>query len=68
MKLSGADVVGALKRSGFMEVSQKGSHQKLRHADGRVVIVPMHRELKRGTLQSILRQAKMSLEDLTGAL
>ncbi len=68
MKLSGADVVGALKRSGFAEVSQKGSHQKLRHADGRVVIVPMHRELKRGTLQSILRQAKMSLEDLTGAL
>ena len=67
MKFSGADVAGALKRAGFEAVSQKGSHLKLRHADGRVVIVPMHRELKRGTLQSILRQAKMAIEDLLGA-
>ena len=30
---------------------------KLRRADGRTVIVPLHRELAPGTLRSILRQA-----------
>jgi predicted RNA binding protein YcfA (HicA-like mRNA interferase family) len=32
----------------------QGSHAKLRHPDGRVVIVPLHRTLARGTLGSIL--------------
>ena len=39
----------------------KGSHAKLRHPDGRVVIVPLHRSLARGTLASILRQAGISV-------
>ncbi len=44
------------------EVSQSGSHLKLRHPAGRTVIVPMHRELARGTLRSILRQADLTVE------
>ncbi len=36
---------------------------KLRHSDGRTAIVPLHRELARGTLRSILRQANLSPED-----
>jgi predicted RNA binding protein YcfA (HicA-like mRNA interferase family) len=46
-----------LGRGGFAIVSTRGSHQKPRHEDGRVVIVPLHRELARGMLGSILRQA-----------
>jgi predicted RNA binding protein YcfA (HicA-like mRNA interferase family) len=34
--------MGALARVGFEEVSQRGSHVKLRNVAGRVVIVPMH--------------------------
>lgn len=63
-RLSGAEVVRGLRRAGFDEVSQRGSHRKLRHADGRTVIVPMHRELARGTLASILRQASLEAAQL----
>jgi len=49
-------------------ISTRGSHQKLRHDDGRVVIVPLHRELARGTLASILRQAGLSPEEFKGLL
>jgi len=56
--------VRALERGGFAVVSQRGSHRKLRHPDGRVVIVPMHRGLASGTLASILRQAGLSPAEL----
>ena len=62
--LSGDDVRRALEKAGFARVSQKGSHLKLNHGDGRVVIVPMHRQLAVGTLRSILRQAKLTIEEL----
>jgi len=60
--VSGRDVVRALAKAGFSEVSQRGSHLKLRNEAGRTVIVPMRRELARGTLRSILRQADLSVE------
>lgn len=67
-RVSGEKVQKALEKAGFVKASQKGSHVKLKHADGRVVIVPMHRELKKGTLKSILRQAKLSVEQLNELL
>jgi predicted RNA binding protein YcfA (HicA-like mRNA interferase family) len=60
--VSGADVVRALARVGFVHVSQRGSHVKLRSEAGRVVIVPMHRELKAGTLRSIIRQSGLDVD------
>jgi predicted RNA binding protein YcfA (HicA-like mRNA interferase family) len=60
--VSGHEVVRALAKVGFSEVSQRGSHLKLRSQEGRTVIVPMHRELARGTLRSILRQADLTVE------
>jgi predicted RNA binding protein YcfA (HicA-like mRNA interferase family) len=59
-RVSGDDVCRALSRVGFVRVSQKGSHAKLRNAVGRVVIVPMHRELAEGTLRSVIRQAGLT--------
>ncbi|MDK1010310.1 MAG: type II toxin-antitoxin system HicA family toxin [Actinomycetota bacterium] len=59
--VSGRKAIRALERFGFTRVSQKGSHVKMRNEDGRIiVIVPLHRELARGTLASILRQAGLS--------
>jgi predicted RNA binding protein YcfA (HicA-like mRNA interferase family) len=46
-------------------VSQRGSHAKLRSAEGRTVIVPLHSELAPGTLRSILRQAGLSVDEFT---
>lgn len=59
-QVSGKQVVQVLESAGFEHRSTKGSHAKLRHADGRVVIVPLHRSLAPGTLGSILRQAGLS--------
>ncbi|WP_216898493.1 type II toxin-antitoxin system HicA family toxin [Nocardia alni] len=38
----------------------KGSHAIYRHSDGRVVVIPEHRIVKRGTLGSIIRQAGLT--------
>jgi len=55
-------VVKALADAGFTVVGRKGSHIRLKRKDGetRVVIVPDYRELAKGTLRSILRQAGLS--------
>jgi predicted RNA binding protein YcfA (HicA-like mRNA interferase family) len=45
-QVSGKQVVLALEAAGFEYRSTKGSHAKLRHPDGRVVIVPLHRCLR----------------------
>ncbi|MEZ4451084.1 MAG: type II toxin-antitoxin system HicA family toxin [Nannocystaceae bacterium] len=62
--LSGEACVAVLLRLGYVQVGQKGSHVRL-HCPGRApVTVPLHRELKRGTLRSILRAANLSVEEL----
>lgn len=67
-QVSGDEVLRALAKVGFSRVSQKGSHVKLRNPQKRTVIVPMHRELARGTLASILRQAGLDAEDFSALL
>ena len=66
--VSGAELIRALSKVGFAEVSQRGSHVKLRHLDGRTAIIPLHRELAPGTLRSVLRQAALSADELVDLL
>lgn len=66
--VSGRQTIAALEKLGFGQVSQRGSHVKLRNDEGRTAIVPAHDELARGTLRSVLRQANVSIEDFTSAL
>ena len=66
--VSGAQVVAALTKGGFERVSRRGSHVKLRQADGRVVIVPLHRELAIGTLRSVIRQSGLPVEEFLSLL
>jgi predicted RNA binding protein YcfA (HicA-like mRNA interferase family) len=66
-RVSGADAVRALEHLGFEKVRQKGSHVvMLRGAKG--CVVPLHAELKVGTLAGLLRQADVSPEDFIAAL
>ncbi len=65
--VSGQEIIRALERLGFIVVSQRGSHVKLRH-DGKICIVPAHKEVKKGTLAGILRQADISADELIKAL
>jgi len=66
--VSGADTIKALEHAGFAQVGQRGSHVKLRRQDGRIAIVPQHRELARGTLRSILKQAGISADEFADLL
>jgi predicted RNA binding protein YcfA (HicA-like mRNA interferase family) len=66
--VSGRQAIRALETLGYEEVSRRGSHVKLRNESGRTVIVPDHRELARGTLASILRQAGVQIEDFLDSL
>ncbi len=62
---SGRQVVKALRRCGFVVDHQRGSHIFLHNLDKNVsVIVPNHKELKKGTLNSIIKKAGLTIEDL----
>jgi len=55
----GNKVTKALGKAGFQVVGQKGSHVRLKKKTSDriyIVVVPLHSELKKGTLKSILRQ------------
>jgi predicted RNA binding protein YcfA (HicA-like mRNA interferase family) len=41
-RLTGKEIVGALTAAGFEIARVKGSHDFLRHPDGRVTVVPVH--------------------------
>ena len=66
-RVSGAEAVKALARLGFTQARQKGSHVVLRRGSVGCV-VPLHSELKVGTLASVLRQAQVTPEEFSGAL
>lgn len=64
--LKSREIVKILKKAGFIEKRQVGSHLQMWHPvkDLRAT-VPMHnRDLKRKTLKSILSQAKLGERDL----
>ncbi|MBI2405184.1 type II toxin-antitoxin system HicA family toxin [Candidatus Gottesmanbacteria bacterium] len=67
--VSAAQVVKALKKIGFREVSQKGSHIKVKHPDARIAIVPNHKVIKKGTLKKgILNPLGISVDDFSQLL
>ena len=59
MPLTSKEMIKLLIKNGFEEVSQNGSHVKMKNQEtGRTVIVPYHsKELKKGMEQAILKQA-----------
>ena len=61
--LSGKEVCLILLAHGFDQVRQKGSHVIMQKQVGSSTItvpVPQHKEIKAGTLTSIIRQAQLS--------
>jgi predicted RNA binding protein YcfA (HicA-like mRNA interferase family) len=65
--LSGAEVARALVRLGFEQTRQRGSHVVMRKGSVGTV-VPLHKEVKTGTLAGILRQAQISQDEFLGAV
>ena len=66
--LSGRQVLTALTLLGFVEVHRKGSHVKMKHPDGRIIVLPFHDEVDRYTLKGALRDAAIEAADFLKAL
>lgn len=63
----GTEAARALKRLGFVELRQTGSHLVLRRGR-RTVVVPQHPTLKPGTLRGLIQQAGLTVEEFVSAL
>ncbi|HON78050.1 MAG TPA: type II toxin-antitoxin system HicA family toxin [Spirochaetota bacterium] len=67
--LSGKEVINILQKKGFEIVRQRGSHvslQRILDKEEYNVVVPLHNELARGTLMSIIRQSGLEKNDFNG--
>jgi predicted RNA binding protein YcfA (HicA-like mRNA interferase family) len=68
-RVSGRECMNALVRAGFDLKRQKGSHMILRRDKPFAqLVVPDHKELDRGTLRAIIRQASLSVEEFVKLL
>jgi len=65
---SGLDAVRAFRKVGYEVDHQSGSHIILRHSSSRRLTVPNHRELARGTLRALIREAGLTKEQFTELL
>ena len=63
--VSGLEVAKALSKIGYEVDHQTGSHLILRQKEYpyRRITVPMHKELAKGTLRAIIRQAGLTVEE-----
>ena len=68
--LSGREVVKALSQIGYELDRQRGSHMVLRHPKPpfRRLVVPDHKEIRRGTLRAIIRQAGLTVSEFLDLL
>lgn len=68
--VSGSDAVRAFGRMGYELDHQTGSHMILRKriAPHRRLSVPKHKELAKGTLRSLIREAGLSVEEFSALL
>jgi len=65
-RLSGKEVIKLLSKVGFESARQKGSHVILKKKTGEgviVTVVPLHKEVDKGTLLEIIRQSHMKKEE-----
>jgi predicted RNA binding protein YcfA (HicA-like mRNA interferase family) len=69
-RVSGADLIAAVAKAGFRVLRVRGSHQFLRHPDGRSTVVPVHpgETIGPGLLHKILRDCQLTVEQLTDLL
>ena len=65
-RITGKELIRALRKAGFEDIRVQGSHHRLRHSDGRVTTVPMHagETIGQGLLGQILRDCDLTHEQL----
>jgi predicted RNA binding protein YcfA (HicA-like mRNA interferase family) len=65
---SGQDAIRAFQKLGYQVDHQTGSHLILRHPQMRRLTVPNHRELAKGTLRALIREAGLTKEEFVNLL
>jgi predicted RNA binding protein YcfA (HicA-like mRNA interferase family) len=69
--VSGKDFIKLLEKLGFVVVRVNGSHHRMKHEDGRVTTIPVHKNdaLPKGLLRKIIREdLKMTVEEIRSLL
>ena len=56
--ISGKELIALLEKSGFVIIRIKGSHHRMKHPDGRIATVPVHKNdpVSKGLLRKIIRE------------
>jgi len=69
-RISGREVVKALTRIGYEEDRQRGSHIILRQSSypHRRITVPDHKEIAKGTLRAVIREAGLTVDEFKALL
>ena len=68
-QISGRECVKALSKVGFKLRRQHGSHMILRRDEPFTqLVIPDHKELDRGTLRAIIRQASLTVDQFADLL
>ncbi|MFL6215675.1 MAG: type II toxin-antitoxin system HicA family toxin [Blastocatellia bacterium] len=69
-RISGREIVKALKKVGYEQDRQRGSHIILRQTalPHRRVTVPDHKEVAKGTLRAIIREVGLTVDDFKALL
>ena len=68
--VSGKDAVKALLKVGYDVDHQRGSHIVLRQnaSPFRRITIPNHKEISKGTLRAIIREAGLTIEEFSELL
>jgi len=64
--ISGTEVIKKFEKIGFTATRQKGSHVRMEgsfHGETLKVTVPLHSELKKGTLSRLIKDAGLTIEE-----
>ena len=69
-RVTGREVIAALRKAGFQVARVKGSHHFLRHPDGRGTVVPFHsgETIGPGLLSAILRDCEIERDEFAALL
>ena len=64
--ISGKDLVALIEKAGFEIIRIKGSHHRMKHPDGRITTIPVHKNdpISKGLLRKIIREdIAISIDD-----
>lgn len=66
--VSGKRLLNVLMKTGYYVRGRESSHVHLRHPSKPPLTIPDHKEVARGTLRAIIRQAQLTIEEFEDLL